>query len=315
MSIDWEQTFRNWSKPSSENESTKAENAERMIKIAVSNSQILSSKDISVFPQGSYRNNTNVREDSDVDICVCLNSLVSSDYSLVPGMNDRLAGLISASYNYNQFKNDLETALRNKFGLLGVSRGKKAFDVHANSYRIDADVVPAIQGRLYYNHTNFLRGTCVLPDSGGIIYNWPEQNYNNGVAKNNKTNSRFKFIVRAIKRLRNRLAENGYSSAKPISSYLIECLIYVVPDHYFSGDSYKANVNECIKYLYNQIDLNDWTEINEIKYLFRPSQKWSKEQVKEFLSSSWHYIQNPCRKLFIKWLPLMRLDNSTIVPF
>ena len=70
MSIDWEQTFRNWSKPSSKTESTKAENAERMIRTAINNSQILSAKDISVIPQGSYRNNTNVREDSDVDIAV-----------------------------------------------------------------------------------------------------------------------------------------------------------------------------------------------------------------------------------------------------
>jgi len=32
MSVDWEQTFRNWSKPTSETESIKAENAESMIR-------------------------------------------------------------------------------------------------------------------------------------------------------------------------------------------------------------------------------------------------------------------------------------------
>lgn len=294
MSIDWEQTFRKWSKPSSETESTKAENAERMIKAAIDNSQILSTKDISVFPQGSYRNNTNVREESDVDICVCLNTLVSSDYSLVPGMNDKLAGLETAPYTYKQFKSDLEAALKNKFGSSGISRGDKAFDVHANSYRVDADVVPAIQGRLYYNqnHNDFIRGTCIKPDSGGIIYNWPEQNYNKGVNKNKSTGNRFKLIVRAIKRLRNHLAEKDYETAKPIPSYLIECLVYVVPDQYFTGDSYKTNVENCINYLYNQIDSSDWTEINEIKYLFRSQQMWNKTKVKEFLLTAWNYIQN-----------------------
>lgn len=65
MGVDWEQTFRNWLKPSSETESTKAENAERMIRNAINESQTLTTKDISVFSQGSYRNNTNVREDGE----------------------------------------------------------------------------------------------------------------------------------------------------------------------------------------------------------------------------------------------------------
>ena len=53
MSVDWEQIFRSWSKPSSDTESTKAENAERMTKDAVRNSESLSKRNISVFAQGS----------------------------------------------------------------------------------------------------------------------------------------------------------------------------------------------------------------------------------------------------------------------
>lgn len=294
MSINWEQVFRDWSDPYSTTETTKTERAKKMIGEAIQNNPVLSIKDISVFPQGSYRNNTNVKGDSDVDICVCLNTLVLPDYSLVPGMNNNLAGLVNPTYNYKNFKSDVWVALTNKFGLFGLTRGNKAFDVHENSCRIDADVVPAIQGRLYFNETNFLEGTCVITDNGETIYNWPEQNYTNGVIKNNETNYRFKRIVRAIKRLRNLLAEKGYNSANLIPSYLIECLIYVVPDDYFRGDFYKTNVEDCVKYLYKQIDIDseDWTEINKIKYLFRPKQKWRKEQVKEFLWVAFNYIQN-----------------------
>ena len=66
MNNNWEQIFRGWSQPLGSTESAKAENAERMIKSAIENSPVLAEKDISVFVQGSYKNNTNVREDSDV---------------------------------------------------------------------------------------------------------------------------------------------------------------------------------------------------------------------------------------------------------
>jgi len=43
----------------------------------------------------------------------------------------------------------VETALKNYFGSDKVIRGNKAFDIHANSYRVDADVVPAFAYRHY----------------------------------------------------------------------------------------------------------------------------------------------------------------------
>lgn len=295
MSIDWEQTFRKWSKPSSDTEAEKAANAERMIRTAIKESNILATKDISVFAQGSYRNNTNVREDSDVDICVCCNDLIIADYSLAPNLNDQVTGLVNATYTYQDFKNDIYKALLNKFGSSGISRGDKAFDIHANSYRIDADVVPAMQRRLYLSDGSYQQGTQIISDKGIRINNWPEQNYKNGVKKNNDTNNRFKLITRAIKRLRNHMAEKGIKSAEPIPSYLIECLVYLVPDYLFSGDSYQKNVENCISHIWHATkedsNYNELLEINNIKYLFHTSQKWNRLQVHDFMYDAWNYIK------------------------
>ena len=68
MTRDWETTFRLWSKPSSDTEEEKCNNTERMIRAAISESPVLSKRNVEVFAQGSYKNNTNVRQDSDVDI-------------------------------------------------------------------------------------------------------------------------------------------------------------------------------------------------------------------------------------------------------
>jgi len=63
-----EQTFDNWRKPASETEEQRISNAISMIKDAISASDKLKDKDIEIFVQGSYANNTNVRANSDVDV-------------------------------------------------------------------------------------------------------------------------------------------------------------------------------------------------------------------------------------------------------
>ena len=61
MSRNWEDTFRSWSKPSSDNEQSKCENAERMVCDAIKKCNTFFNKQIEIFSQGSYRNNTNVK--------------------------------------------------------------------------------------------------------------------------------------------------------------------------------------------------------------------------------------------------------------
>ena len=86
LSIDsrWETAFVSWAKPPSETEQTKAENAESAIKAAIDNHSKLASMNITVFAQGSYKANTNVRLDSDVDICVRLDDTFFFDLSRCP---------------------------------------------------------------------------------------------------------------------------------------------------------------------------------------------------------------------------------------
>lgn len=293
MSIDWEVTFRRWKEPSSDTESQRAENSVRMIKEAVRDSS-LSQRRVTVFIQGSYRNNTNVKQDSDVDICVCCNDLIVTDYTNASGMDDKRAGLVPATYTYTEFKNDVKEALIAKFGYSGITEGDKAFDVHENSYRIDADVVPAKERRLYSFDGTYIEGTQIVSKKGVIINNWPEQHYNNGVNKNNNTNYKFKFITRAIKRLKYHMVEKGINSAKPIPSYLVECLTYLVPDSYFTNESYKETVQSCLAYLWDKTKevekCKNETEINRVKYLFHSAQKWNTSQANQFLLDAWNYI-------------------------
>ena len=67
-----EETLQAWTAPLSSSEEQRAENTIKMILSAIDNSDELKTKDIEVFIQGSFANNTNVRAESDVDVCVML---------------------------------------------------------------------------------------------------------------------------------------------------------------------------------------------------------------------------------------------------
>ena len=279
-----------------------------MIREAIDAHDPLKGRKIKVIAQGSYRNNTNVKQESDVDICVCCMDPFYTDYEFA-GYGDAEVGNQTATYTYAQFKNEVEAALRKKFGNLGVKRGDKAFDVHANNYRVDADVVAAFAHRRYLQkYHNLLlnaympwytepEGTQFFADSGKKIVNWPEQHYKNGAEKNKRTGYCFKLAARALKNLKYEMESQGNAAqkqaAKEAASYLIECLVYNAPDSMFTSDSYYSIVRNIIIHCYNATkrdeDCKSWLEVNEMKYLFHPTQPWTRAQANTFLLEAWRY--------------------------
>ena len=148
----------------------------------------------------------------------------------------------------------------------------------------------------YFEDYTYRVGTQLLVDGGGAIINYPQQQYDNGVKKNLATGGRYKFITRAIKRLRNDMVDSGILAANPIPSYLVECLVYLVPNEGFNHkDDFTADVRWALAHLYNNSLPSDeawktWTEVNEFKYLLHSSQPWTRDQVHDFISAAWDYV-------------------------
>ena len=293
---DWEGIFRTWSLGPAATESAKAENAERAIRKAIDASQRLRAMDVDVFPQGSYRNRTNVRQNSDVDICVRCMSFIRAEYPV--GVSNEDAGLVDALYTYGEFKDDVQQALVAYFGSLSVTRGGKAFDVHANTNRIDADVVPTFELRKYFHNPSgllsYTSGTLLIPDSGREIRNYPDQHYERGVEKNTRTQKTFKRTVRILKRLRDEMAEEGFAEAVEISSYLIECLVGSVPEDTFNYDNWHQVVRAVLAGVFNGTQQDDrckdWREVNRVKVLFHSFQPWHRSIAHDFAGAAWDYI-------------------------
>jgi len=293
-SRDWESVFSTWAQGPSKTEQEKAANAERQIRQAIQDSPALQNRDIKVFTQGSYRNRVNVRRDSDVDVGVLCFDTYFPEYGDDNIKAQARQFFIPATYTYGQFKDELQQALTTRFGSSQVTRGDKAFQIDENTYRVNADVAAFFEHRRFYSAANYHSGVEMRTDKGRSIINWPEQHYENGVSKNSSTSKRYKRVVRILTPLRNEMANEGISAAEPIPSFLIECLVWNAPESAFGGYDYRSMVRAVIANVFNNtIDdarCREWGEVSELKYLFRPSQPWSRAQAHAFLGAAWDFI-------------------------
>ena len=285
---EWDERFAAWASPPSQTEQEKCDNVVRAVRAAIDASPALAQRRVRVFAQGSYYNRTNVRAESDVDVCVC--STVSIYYD--PEVPPEQVGLHRATYLFPQFRGDVQEALTVRFGAASVRSGRKAFDIHENTYRVAADAVPTFEYRDFRPGAPAAVGTAFLCD-GRVITNFPEQHYNNGVAKNDATARRFKALVRILKRLRYEMVDAGIASANAVQSFELESMIWNVPNALFGALTLREDLKAVIGHIYARTETDQtcsaWTEVNGIKPLFGANQSWNRIDVRPFLERAWTY--------------------------
>lgn len=290
-----ENEFAQWAKPPGSTEQQRCENAIKAIRKAIRESEKLKNRRLKVFPQGSYRNRVNVRQDSDVDVGVLCDE--SFFYRYPPGTTREAFGNKPATYRYSQFKDALEEALVGYFGREAVRRGNKAFDIGENSYRVEADVAPFFEYRHYRESGTYCAGVALRSDHGEVVHNYPERllddwsntplHYEHGVSKNDATARAFKGSVRILKKLRNRLADEGIPAASSIPGFLIECLAWNAPNQCYEHATWEGRIDQVLRSLASGIrssgDCREWTEVNGLKFLFHATQPWTKDQAADFI--------------------------------
>ncbi len=245
---------------------------------------------VSVFLQGSYRNNTNVHGDSDVDIVICTDAVYYADTSKLSADDKRAYdGEWSRSqYQLSDFKTEVVGWLTKKYPN-DISVGNKAVYIKANGGRRDADVVIAAEFRRYISFPAggapvFEPGICFFTPSGIQIENFPKQHTENCITKNQSTEW-FKKTVRAYKNLRNKMIGDGDIQAGLAPSYFIEGLLYNVPVAQF-GATHSQNFNDTLNWLV-QADRSEFVCANGLFYLCHPTSPvtWRSENCTAFLNA------------------------------
>ncbi len=236
-----------------------------------------------VYLQGSYKNATNIRGDSDVDVVVQLNSTF---YSNLSEEEKRQLGLIPADYGWSEFRKDILRALRSYYGSSLVAEGNKSIKIKADSGRLPADVVVCAQYRKYHElgHYAYVEGMCFWTrDDNRQVINYPKKHYENGVDKNRNTDGWYKPSVRMFKNIRTFLIDKGIILSNTAPSYFLECLIYNIPNDKF-GSGYQDTFVNIVNFLYSS-DLNDFVCQNEQLMLFGLTpEQWSINEANEFIA-------------------------------
>ena len=236
------------------------------------------------YLQGSYRNDTNIRGDSDVDVVVQLTSSFhhEADQLWEFDRNRLAASFQPAAYDWNDFRREVLKALEAGFGKGQTTQGNKSIKLKADPPRLAADVVVCIEHRRYVNYGSYVEGMTfyALRDKRWIV-NYPKEHYKNGADKSRRTWDRYKRTVRMFKNARNYLETHRGISSSLAPSYFVECLLYNAPDSAFQSgfqDTYCSVVNWMVNANFDQLPCQ-----NGQQFLFGPSpEQWSVADGKAF---------------------------------
>jgi hypothetical protein len=299
----WNERLTHWEKPASDSEEDMIERAASNIRKLMPGNAWLTSEGVQIAPQGSYHNNTNVRQESDLDLRAVHPSIrveyaqdvrvESANVVLGYTFPGPTLGQIVA-----QMRSEMASMFTRQFGALNVETdGNKAIRVKSvPGSRAPVDVVPC--SRLHYVRWDGYRyvvteGVAIQARDGTITFNFPDQHHGNGIQKRARTQLRFKRNVRMLKRLRDELVEGGAIKAEEVPSFLVECLVYAVEDSYFlvETDDRYDRLLRVVTRIHEQLNDASWVgaarEINGVKLLFGSHQGWTLDAAKKFSAEAW----------------------------
>lgn len=205
-----------------------------------------STEKIHIFIQGSYANNTCVRNESDVDIAIMRDDV--HEYAF----GDKFDSYTTKKKEEAvKLKDAVEIALRSQFPYQ-VHRGNKSIKVDGNTYRKPVDTVPCLAMNYYYkshldDYLTHHQGVLIFADDGSITTNFPKQH----------------------------IADKGYACADSVSSFELESLLWNFPDFCFTKyTSHGFAFEEIVNYAYkHKVELSSYYEANGIKKLCTTQQE------------------------------------------
>ncbi|MDD3753536.1 MAG: nucleotidyltransferase [Methanobacterium sp.] len=288
-----EEKLESWA---SQGATVTAESTHKYVRKALDDCVELKGINSEIYLQGSYKNSTNIRGESDVDVVVQLNKTFNKDISRLTSNEQELykSAYEPATYFLPEFKAAVIGALKNYFGDSFVSEGDKCIKVRKNSNRLDADVLVCNQYRDYtrfvsLGNEDYDEGIIFNTKIGRNIISYPKIHYNNGVDKNSlyKTNGWFKPSVRLFKNARSYLINNGVIDESLAPSFFVECLINNVPNNYF-GNSYAKTYANSVNWLYKSLSNDEYKNFlcqDRKTYLFGSSpEQWERNKAHELIS-------------------------------
>jgi hypothetical protein len=296
-----------WARPAFEHEERLAESAERTIGQAIEAGPNLAAMGISVYAFGSFRKGTAVASDAIVDVAVEYTDLIYPEYASGSDAAEiqKAFGLHAYEGPFRDpsgprpdlYKKAVGAALDGAFEKPAVLRHDFGFTVTPQPDAPKIRAVPCITYVKYLSAQNYRRGIRLLPERAPShwVFNYPQQNLANALAKNGETAGDFARMVRIMRALQQHMLAEGTSP--PLSGYLIESLLFNCPNELFAGEKWAPRVRSLLARIWEgtaePASEQSWVELNRFKYLFHAWQRWSRDDARRFAHAAWQYVVEP----------------------
>jgi len=206
------------------------------------------------FLQGSYRNDTNIWAESDVDIVTKMQSVFYYDISALTTTDQEefRRKTPPAEFTLQGFKTEVIAWIEKHYGSDVDSSGNKAITIASRGNRRKADILISSTFRRYYYGgvmgIQSVEGIKFITRDGRWIENYPTLHSDNLTRRHQETGEWLKPTIRIFKNMRNRARDNGILPTGVAPSYFIEGLLWNVPVQLFGG-SYSDTIRQVLDWL------------------------------------------------------------------
>lgn len=248
-----------------------------------------------IYLQGSYKNSTNIRGNSDVDVVLEFKSSFYSNAWTLPAdeFKEYDEYYPNAKYSLDDFKAAVLDGLQKYYGTTNVTDGNKSIKILGTNGRLNSDVICCETYREYKSFrklktTDYAEGIIYWTKDLTKIINFPKLHYDNGVAKNQDSQNNYKPATRVIKNMKARMVDENILNDKTAPSYFVECLMYNAPNATFKSNQYSEiipKVLNCFNAAITDGTIDQYVCQNYRRYLFgNTDQQWQLEKCKEFVN-------------------------------
>ena len=101
--------------------------------------------------------------------------------------------------------------------------------------------------------------------------------------------------MRILKRLQFDLIDSNALTAKLVPSYALECCAFNIANESLTADgNYYDTARRALALVYqataDESSCDQWVEVNQLKWLLRPSQPWKREDVHRFALLGYKHV-------------------------
>jgi len=196
--------------------------------ISTERNNIFSANDVSIYLQGSYKNDVYVSENTKLEIVFELKKIKTGDLQNVSKIVKNRELKVEFEYSLKDFKEDLYYKFLDEFSSQDVLKTNRAIEIHKNRYNpLTVDILPAYHFIKRDEETRKELPALIIYESitNKYVLSFPKLHSLYLDEKDKQTNGNFKQMIRSVRRFSNYLIVNDILPVGFAPGYFVDCLL------------------------------------------------------------------------------------------